>query len=68
MTILNGRVVDWDAVPLLMTARDLRELFGFSRDVSYRVLHRLGRRMMGRKMYVRKEAFQEWLQRGEQAA
>lgn len=53
-------VKSWEDLPALLTVRDLRKWFG--RDASYRLAHRLGRRI-GKKLYVTRDSLKRFLER-----
>lgn len=54
------KVVNWDQVPLLLRAEDLRTL-GLSRHASYELARVVGVRL-GRRLIIPKEALRRWLE------
>ncbi|NLG84126.1 MAG: helix-turn-helix domain-containing protein [Firmicutes bacterium] len=64
---MKSKATDWDGVPLLLTVRELQELFGFPRDFSYKLMHVRGRRIGG-KLMIRKETLKEFLEENPLAA
>jgi len=58
------RVINWDQVPLILRAADLRML-GLSRHAAYELGHILGKRL-GNRLIIPKEALRRWLEENGQ--
>ena len=54
---------DWDEVPLVLNAKDVKNILGLSRGKTYELMNSVEFPTLseGKRMFVTKEAFQGWL-------
>ena len=57
------KATDWDEIPLILSAADLRRHFPLSKQCSYAVANLLGIRL-GKRLIVPKERLRVWLETG----
>ena len=58
-----GHYCNWDEVPLILNAKDVKKILGFSRGKTYELMNSANFPTLseGKRMFVTKEAFREWL-------
>lgn len=54
---------NWDDVPLVLNAKDVKNILGLSRGKTYELMNSVEFPTLseGKRMFVTKEAFQNWL-------
>ena len=54
---------NWDEVPLVLSAKDVKNILGFSRGKTYELMNSATFPTLseGKRMFVTKEAFRAWL-------
>jgi len=62
----SRRKIDWDSLPLLLTPKDLLDIWPGGKNSVYALFHRQGFPSVrhGKRLFVSRDALKAWLEKG----